>query len=222
PYHIPVIGTHEDLEAATVQDVKDFFATYYVPNNVTLAIAGDFDVAKTKELGKKLFGSIAKGGQAPRRTAAPVKLEGVIRSSSVDKVQLARVSFAYHSPARFAEGDAEMDLAGQVLSAGKTSRLYKRLVYDERLATQVRAAQESQQLGSIFRIDVTARPGADLDKIEKLVDEELARFLEGGPTKEELDRRKAELELSMLTRLQSPERIADKLNEYDYYFGEPN
>lgn len=86
PYHIPVIGTHEDLEAAQVQDVKDFFATHYVPNNCALAIAGDFDPAKTKELVKKLFGSIKKGAAAPHRTASPVKLAGVIRATSVDKV----------------------------------------------------------------------------------------------------------------------------------------
>jgi predicted Zn-dependent peptidase len=222
PYHIPVIGTHEDLEAATVQDVKDFFATHYVPNNASLAIAGDFDLAKTKALVTKLFGAIARGGEAPHRTAPPGKLDGVIRSTVVDKVQLPRISIAYRSPALFADGDADMDLAASVLSQGKTSRLFKRLVYDEKIATTVRASQGSSELGSIFRIDVTTRAGADLDRVEKLVDEELARFLEAGPSSEELARRQAELEHSMLSRLQSVERVADKLNEYEAYFGEPN
>jgi predicted Zn-dependent peptidase len=222
PYHIPVIGTHEDLEAATVQDVKDFFASHYVPNNASIVIAGDFDPEKVKPLVMKLFGTLPRGNDPPHRTAAPVKLAQSIRDTVVDKVQLPRITFAYHSPARLTDGDAEMDLAASVLSQGKTSRLYRKLVYEERLCTQVRASQGSMQLGSMFQVDLTPRPGADLDKVEKIADEEIAKFLDQGPTSEELERRKAELELSMLTRLQSVERVADKLNEYEYYWGEPN
>ncbi|HZV01499.1 MAG TPA: pitrilysin family protein [Planctomycetota bacterium] len=222
PYHIPVIGTHEDLEAATVQDVKDFFATYYVPNNCSLVVAGDFDKEKTKELVKRLFGTIQKGGEPPHKTAAKVKLEEVKRATVVDKVQLPRTTIAWHSPRIFEKGDAELDLAAAVLGQGKTSRLYKRLVIDEKLCNSVRAGQDSRQLGSYFRIDATARPGADLDKVEKIIEEEVSRLADAGPTQEELDRRKAELELGELQQLQSIERVADKLNEYELYFGEPN
>jgi predicted Zn-dependent peptidase len=221
PYHIPVIGTHEDLEAATVQDVKDFFATYYVPNNCSLVICGDFDPVKTKELVAKLFGTLPRGNEPAHKRASPVALPGVIRATCVDKVQLPRTTIAYHSPARYAPGDAEMSLAGQILSQGKTSRLYKRLVIDEKLCTAVSARQDSMQLGSVFQIEATARPGEDLSKIEKIVDEELAKFVADGPSQDELARRQEELELGAVTRLQSLERIADKLNEYECYLGNP-
>ncbi len=222
PYHIPTIGTHEDIEAASVQDVKDFFATHYVPNNVSLAIAGDFDPDKVKALVKDLFGSIPRGGRAPHKKAAPVSLGHVVHESVVDQVQAPRISIAYHSPARFADGDAEMELLGQILSQGKTSRLYKRLVYDEKLCSTVRASQGSMELGSTFEISLTARPQADLDKIEKIVDEEIDRVLETGPSPDELERVKAEHELQSLSRLQSMERIALRMNEYEYYLGEPD
>ncbi len=222
PYHIPVIGTHEDLEAATVGDVKDFFATYYVPNNVSLCVAGDFDAAKIKPLIHDLFGSLPKRGEASHRTAPPAKLDKVVRAESFDKVQLPKIIFAYHSPAQFAEGDAEMDLAASVLSEGKSSRLYKRLVYDDKIASEVSAYQDSSQLGSVFRIDVMANPDADLARVEQAVDEELAKLLDRGPGQQELDQRKATFELNQLTRLQSIDAKADQLNEYEYFWGEPN
>lgn len=222
PYHIPVIGTHEDLEAATVGDVKDFFATYYVPNNVSLCVAGDFDAAKIKPLIAELFGNLARRGDPPHAKAAPVKLDRVLRATMLDKVQLPLVAMAYHSPANFAEGDAEMDLAAAVLSEGKTSRLYKRLVYDDQIAAEVSAYQDSSQLGSVFRIDVLARPKVDLDRIEKAVDEEVAKFVEKGASAAELEQRKAAFELRMLSGLQTIEAKADQLNKYEYYWGEPN
>ncbi|MEZ0230517.1 MAG: M16 family metallopeptidase, partial [Planctomycetota bacterium] len=222
PYHMPVIGTHEDLEAAQVQDVKDFFANYYVPNNASLVVAGDFDSKKVKDLVQKLFGSIARGAEAAHRTAPAPKLGRVVRMSTLDKVQLPMITFAYNSPAQFAAGDAEMDLAANALSSGNTSRLYKRLVYDEKLAVSVNAYQSSAQLASLFKIDVTVQPGTDLDKVEKIVDEEVARFLEGGPTEAELARGKASFEHAQLSHLEGIENKADKLNEYEYFFGEPN
>jgi len=222
PYHIPVIGTHEDLEAATVGDVKDFFATYYVPNNVGLCVAGDFDPAKIKPLIADLFGNLPRRLDPPHATAAPVKLDRVRRATMLDKVQLPLIAMAYHSPANFAEGDAEMDLAAAVLSAGKTSRLYKRLVYDDKIAAEVSAYQDSSQLGSVFRIDVLARPRIDLDRVEKAVDEELAKFMNTGPSAVELEQRKAVFELNMLRGLQTIEAKADQLNKYEFYWGEPN
>jgi len=222
PYHIPVIGTHEDLEAATVGDVKDFFATHYVPNNASLCVAGDFDPAKIKPLIADLFGNLSRRIDPPHAKATPAKLDRVLRATMLDKVQLPLIAMAYHSPANFAEGDAEMDLAAAVLSEGKTSRLYKRLVYDDKIAAEVSAYQDSSQLGSVFRIDVLARPGMDLDRVEKAVDEEVAKFVDQGPSAAELEQRKAAFELSMLSGLQTIEAKADQLNEYEYYWGEPN
>ncbi|MDO8632202.1 MAG: insulinase family protein, partial [Phycisphaerales bacterium] len=222
PYHIPVIGTHEDLEAATVADVKDFFASFYVPNNVTLCVAGDFDPKVSKPLIADVFGSLPRRPDPKRSASGPVKLDGVKRATTYDKVQLPLVAMAYHSPAWYAEGDAEMNLAGAILSRGKTSRLYKRLVYDDKIAAEVSAYQDSGQLGSTFRIDVLAKPQADLDVLEKTVDEEVARLIKDGPQPRELEQRKAEYELRMLSGLQSVEAKADQFNEYDYIWGEPN
>ncbi|MBI3834634.1 MAG: insulinase family protein, partial [Planctomycetes bacterium] len=222
PYHIPTIGTHEDLEAATLPDVKNFFATFYLPRNATLVVAGDFDSKVIKPLVAQLFGTLPGGVEPPHAKPQLVKLDREYRAVTVDKVQLPMVAMCYHSPAQFAEGDAEMDLAAAVLSEGKTSRLYKRLVYDDKIATSVHAYQDSGMLGSTFRVDVLVPAGTDLVKVEKTVDEELAKFVADGPTKAELEQHKATMELNMLRSLQSVERKADRLNEYDFFWNEPN
>lgn len=221
PYHYEVIGRHEDLEAANVQDVKDFFGTFYVPNNASLVVSGDFKTEEIKPLVAKLFGTIAKGAEPMHKTAAAQKLGRVVRSVALDQVQLAKVAMCYHSPSQMSEGDAEMDLLGAVLSQGKSSRLYKRLVLEEKLASDVSAYQSSALLQSVFRIDVTAVEGADLDKIEQITDEEVGRVLKDGITGPELEQRKATIELAKLSQVQSPAAVADKLNEYEFFWGDP-
>lgn len=222
PYHNAVYGTHEDLEAASVTNVTDFFATYYVPNNASLVVAGDFKSAEIKPLIASLFGSLPRGADVSHKSSGPAKLDRVVRDVTMDSVQLPKISFIYHSPPNFAEGDAEMDLLAAVLTSGKTSRLYKRLVFDDKLATEVSAYQNSAKLGSMFHIEVMTPPGADLDAIEKAVDEEIARLAKDGIKAEELEQRKAAFELGSLSRLQSIETKADMLNAYEYNFGEPN
>jgi zinc protease len=222
PYHNEVIGTHEDLEAATVNDVKDFFATFYVPNNAALVVAGDFDPKVIKPLVQQLFGTIKPGQDPVHKTAAPVTLGRVVTATTLDQVQLPKVCFAYHSPSIYSEGDAEMDLVGAVLSQGKSSRLYKRLVLDEKLAVDVSAYQAGSMLQSVFRIDVMAAPGSNLEMIERIVDEEVVRLRDKGPTKAELDQRVATIEMGKLAQLQSVQAKADKLNEYEFYFGTPD
>jgi predicted Zn-dependent peptidase len=222
PYHEAVYGTHEDLEAANVFNVKDFFATYYVPSNASLVVAGDFDSAKIKPLIASLFGTLLAGAPVNHRAAEPVKLDHVIRTTMIDKVQLPMIKMVWHSPAAFADGDAEMDLIGAVLSQGKNSRLYKKLVFEDKVAVEVSAHQDSAGLGSLFVIDIQANPDADLDKIEKTVDAELARLTGEGVQPAELEERKATIELGKLSSMQSVEAVADKLNEYQYVWGEPN
>lgn len=227
PYHEAVYGTHEDLEAATVTNVKDFFATYYVPNNASLVVAGDFDSAKIKPLIQSLFGTISRGGDVVHRTPAEWTLpnppmDKVVRVTMLDKVELPRLIISYHSPAIFTPGDADMDLLAAILTQGKSSRLYKRLILDEHLASDVMAMQNSGTLGSLFQIIVDGAPDADLGRIEKIVDEELARLIADGPTKEELAQRQATVEMALLARTDSLLAKADKLNEYEYFFGEPD
>ena len=222
PYHAPTIGSAEDLKAAVASDVKDFFATFYVPNNASLVVAGDFDPAAVKPLVERLFGSIPRGAEPPRKPLPAAKLDGVKRGAMVDKVQFPQVSFAYHTPAAMTQADAECDLLASVLAEGRSSRLYKRLVIDDKLASSVSASNASQALGSYLRIDVQTRPDADLDRIERVVDEEIARLLKEGPNPGELAQRKATTELAKLSSLQRLDTRADFLNFYEDAWGEPN
>ncbi|MFO0838824.1 MAG: pitrilysin family protein [Phycisphaerae bacterium] len=222
PYHIGVAGLHEDLIAATVTNVKDFFANFYVPNNASLVVAGDFDPAEIKPLVEKLFGSLPRGAEVKQRTAEPVKLDKVARFTMIDKVQLPRVMYAYHSPRAYQDGDADMELAARVLTDGKNSRLYRRLVYTDQVAVDVSASQYSFPLGSIFQVSVDAKPDADIDKLEKTIDEEIARLVAEGPTAAELDEKRAAIEMQMLSMVENLRFKADRLNEYEYYWGEPN
>jgi zinc protease len=222
PYHNAVYGTHEDLEAADVWNVKDFFATYYVPSNASLVVAGDFDPAVIKPLIAAQFGTIPAGPPVDHRKADVPALQRTIRTTMLDKVQLPLLKFVWHSPAYFARGDAEMDLVAAALTQGKNSRLYKRLVFDDKVAVEVSAQQDSAALSSLFVLDVYCNPGADLNAVEKTVEQELTRLIEEGPTEAELAERKATIEMGKLAQLQSVRAVADKLNEYEYYFGEPN
>ncbi len=222
PYHNTVIGSHEDLQAATVDDVKNFFATYYVPSNASMVVAGDFDPQAIKPLINKLFGSLPRGSDVVHPPATPAKLSEVKRLTMTDKVQFARTTMVYRSPKRFAAGDGEMDLTAAILSDGISSRLYQRLVYQDKLAVDVSAYQASMLLGSLFYVEVTAQPGVALDDVERAMDEELARFVAKGPTAEELDRQKSKIEYGMVSRLQSLLGKADRLNAYQFFYGEPN
>lgn len=223
PYHKGVYGTHEDLEAATVNDVKDFFATFYTPENCSLVVAGNFDPAAVKPMIAKLFGSLPRGNAAPQTTNVPEpRLDRVVRATLLDKVQLPKVEFIYHSPGSYKPGEAEISLACLSLADGKSSRLYQRLVVTDKLAADVSASPDTAALGSLVRIEVQAIPGADLTRIEQIVDEEIARFTTQGPSQAELDRRKTQVELATVSSLQSVQRRADLLNEYLYYFGTPD
>lgn len=227
PYYYGVIGTHEDLEAANVTNVKDFFANFYVPNNASLVVAGDFDSKQIRPLVDGLFGTLPAGQQISRKYTKPAepiaaKLDRVKRFTAIDKVELPKVEFTYHSPVAFGPGDAEMQLAASVLASGKSSRLYKRLVIDEKLASEVSANQQGYPLGGLFQVAAYTTPDADLAKVEAIIDEELVKLMTDGPTAEELDRQKSVIELGLLSSLQSIDRKADRMNEYEYYWGEPN
>ncbi len=222
PYHHPVIGSHEDLTAATVADVRGFFAQHYIPQNFSLVVAGDFEPAKVKPLVEKYFGSLLRGPEpAPRPSAEPPVLAADKRATLEDNVTLPKLTIAWPSPAHLTAGDAELDLLAQVLSAGKGSRLYKSLVYEKQLAQSVHAYQSSMALGSYFAIDVILRPGVSFETVEKAIEEELAEVRGKPVAVEELTRAKNAFEASFVQRLQSLANRASMLNGYFAEKGDP-
>jgi zinc protease len=175
PYYGSIIGSHADIEAARLGDVRDFFRQYYSPSNASLAIVGDIDKAAVKALVARYFGPLPAGPAVEKVVAEQPRIEAERRVVATDRIELPRVYMAWHTPALFAPGDAEADLTGAVLGGGKTSRLYRKLVYELQIAQNVMASQQSLQLGSIFQIEATARPGVTAEQLEQAIDAELAR-----------------------------------------------
>ena len=225
PYSWDVIGSLDDLSAASLEDVKDFFRSYYTPNNASLCVAGDFDPAQAKQLIEKHFASIPPGPPIERLKNWVPQLEGIRRTQVTDRIELPRVYMAWHTPALYAPGDAEFDLLSDILSSGKTSRLYQALVYEQEIAQDVRTYQGSREMGSSFHVTVTARAGHTLAEVEQAVDTELKKILEEGVSSEELVQVKVNWEADFVRSL---ERVggfggkADTLNSYNVYLGEPD
>ncbi|MEM6788288.1 MAG: pitrilysin family protein [Myxococcota bacterium] len=223
PYHHPTIGSHEDLEAATVADVQGFFRQWYVPRNMSLVIAGDFQPEPTKALVEKYFGPLKDRPVPPRAAiATPARLEAEVRETLEDTVSFPKIVMSWLSPKLYAEGDAELDLLGEILSNGKTSRLYKRLVYEERVAQSVSAYQGSRKRRSQFDIEIVVKPGTDLARVEAMVDEELARLRDEPIDPAELLRAKNQYEAGFIMRLQSLATRASLLNTYASSLGRPD
>src|SRR5204863_414055 len=162
PYHWPVIGSMADLSAATLEDVRGFFRTYYTPNNATLAIAGDITPRATRQLVERYFGDIPRGPTVTRPTPPAVQIGADVYASIEDRVQVPRVYDAWHTVKAFADSDATLDVLANVLAGGRSSRLYKRLVYELQIATDVVAFQDGGRIDGKFELWATARPGHDL------------------------------------------------------------
>lgn len=222
PYHLLTIGTPADLDAASIDDVRAFFRKYYVPNNATLVLSGDFDRKKAAALVEKYFGPIPRGADVTRPKPVPVKHPGETRLEVEAGVELARAQVAWPTPAFFAPGDAELDLVAHALASGKTSRLYKRLVYELQIAQSVSAHQSSSELASVFEIVATARPGHTGEELLKVIDEELAKLRTGGVTEEELARGKTSMVADVVFELERSSSRANRLNSYNHYVGDPN
>jgi predicted Zn-dependent peptidase len=221
PYHHPVIGSHEDLEAATVDDVKRFFSDWYAPNNLALVVAGDVPAAEVKSRVEALFGGLPRTDIPAAPAAPPTTLSGVVRETIEDNVELGKIVMAWHSPAHFAPGDAELDLVASILDRGKTSRLHKALVHEGELAQSVSAMQHSQELSSVFAIELVARPGVSLDALERAADDVVKKLVAEGVTAAELDRAKTEYETTFVRSLESVATRASLLNLYETSFGDP-
>jgi predicted Zn-dependent peptidase len=221
PYHLLTIGTPADLDAAQLDDVRSFFRTYYVPNNATLVLSGDFDRKKAAALVEKWFGPIPRGRDVPKKTAAKVEHPGEARIEVEAGVELARVYVTWPTPAFFAPGDGELDLVAHVLTGGKTSRLWKRLVYDMQIAQSVSASQQSSELASVFEIVATAKPGHTPAELLKVIDEELDKLRKNGVEDGELARAKTTIVADTLFDLERSSARGNRLNNYNHYVGDP-
>ena len=225
PYSWPVIGSMEDLSAASIADVSEFFKMYYAPNNASLCIGGDFDKATVKTLVEKYFGTIPSGPPVDRLKGWVPQLDASKLMVAQDNVKLPRLYYAWPTPAYYAPGDAEFDLLANVLSSGKTSRLYKALVYDQKIAQDVNAYQSSGELSGTFNIVVTAKEGHTLDEVGKAVDAEMQKIIATGITPAELQQAQTAWEARFVRNLQQVGGfggVADRLNEYNTMFDNPD
>jgi len=225
PYYGDVIGSHEDIQSAKLEDVRNFFKLYYAPNNASLTIVGDFQPERAKEVVEKYFGPLKHGEDVPKITAKTPPITAERRAVIQDNVQLPRVYEAWLTSPIFKPGDAEADLTATVLGGGKSSRLYKKLVYEKQIALDIAANQQSLMLGSEFQVQATARPGVKPEDLEKAINEELEGFRTSGPTEEELKRARNVLETRIISGLETLGGfggVADRLNSYNHYLGTPD
>lgn len=221
PYNVPTIGRHADIDAATLDDVTTFFETWYVPNNASLVISGDFDPAVARDLVQQYFGEIPRGEQPTPVTEAPASLSEEVVVRHEDAVPHPRVWIAWLTPALFSDGDAEMDIISALLADGKDSRLYQHLVRDLQIAKEVEAYQYSTRLQGQFIIEATATEGHTTDEIVAEVDALLATLRAEGPTVEEVEIAKTNYEAGFFSGLQSISAKADRLNSYNVLTGDP-
>jgi len=223
PYNWMTIGAAEDIKAMRLEDVHEFFRTYYHPANASLALAGAIETSRALDLADRYFGDLRPGPE-PAPVVASAALVREHRLLLEDRVELPRVYMAWHSPAMFADDDAELDLLADLLANGKTSRLYRTLVYERRIALDVSAYQGSRELESFFLVAATAAPGQSLADIATAIDNELQTVIDGGPSEAEMQRAEAQIEAHFLYRLQTVGGFggkSDQLNAYNVFCGDP-
>jgi zinc protease len=224
PYYASVIGSHADIEAVRLSDVRDFFRQYYSPGNASVAIVGDIDKAKTKSLLQKYFGTLAAGPPVARISVKTPAITAEKRVTVTDKVELPRVYMAWLTAPIYKPGDAEADLLAEIIGGGKASRLYEKLVYEQQIAQDVRASQQSLTLGSVFSIEATAKPGVKPEALEKAIQAELVALRTQGPTAAEVERARNSIVSRIIRGLETLGGfggVADRLNQYNHYLGDP-
>jgi zinc protease len=224
PYYADVIGSHADIEAARLADVREFFKQYYSPNNATLVITGDINKGSAKALVEKYFGAIPKGPAVEPVNVKTPAITSERRLTVNDQVQLPRVMLGWVTAKAFTDGDADLQIAAQVLGGGKSSRLYRKLVYEQQVAQEAYCTRQALALGSPFICAVTAKPNVTPENLEKAVNSVIDDFVANGPTQAEVDRARTTIEAQKmrgLERLGGFGGVADMLNYYNQYLGDP-
>ena len=223
PYNWLTIGAADDIRAMEFDDVRSFFRTYYHPANASLVLAGDIERERAFDLAAAYFGDLPTGAPPPKIQASAV-LAREHRLVLEDRVELPRLYVGWLTPAMFAPDDAELDLVADMIANGKSSRLYRNLVYERRLAVDVSASQSSRELGSFFLLVATAAPGRSLTELAAVIDAELQQFAAGGPDGAEMERAEAQAESHFVYRLQTVGGFggkSDQLNAYNVILGHP-
>ena len=221
PYSWPVIGSMEDLSAASEQDVKDFFRLYYAPNNAVIAIVGDFQPAQAKAWVNKYFSDIPKGKPITRAAIAQVTLEAEQRLVYEDRVQVPRLYVQWPTVGLKHEDRYALEVLGDVLSGSRTAKLTRALVYDKQVASAASAGQSSYEAIGEFNLFITPRPGNTLTDIEALADSVIDQLKKDGPTPQEIQKATAGLELSFVRELESNLGKSDQLASGATFFDDP-
>jgi zinc protease len=221
PYSWPVIGSMTDLSAASEEDVKAFFRVYYAPNNATIAIVGDFDPAQARVWITKYFSDLPQGKSVERPNVALGKLDAGKRLVYEDRVQVPRLYIQWPSVGSKHADDTPLSVMGSILSGSRTARLTKALVYDSQIASQIISFQNGNEDVGQFQVIVIPRPDHTLTEIEDAVDQVIRKFINEGPTAEELQRAKAGLELGFLRGLESNLGKANQLLDGAVFHGDP-
>ena len=221
PYSWPVIGSMTDLSAASLDDVKGFFRRYYAPNNAVIVVAGDVRADSVRRFVRRAFAGIPRGPAISRPAPAPF----TVRDTAIvaeDRVQLPRLYLNWHAVRAYHADDAALDLAAYLLTGARNARLTSSLVYEQELASNVSASNDSKKLDGDFSVVATARPGKNLNEIKSAVSRQLSRLAAEGPSVRELEQAKNAFEAGFLNRLEFVSGKADQLNRYYYFTGDPD
>jgi zinc protease len=221
PYNWPVIGSMEDLNAASLEDVHGFFRTFYAPNNACLVIAGDFSPSETKALIEKYFGAIPSGKPFERPGVVPVSLPSATSMTFEDKVQLPRLFLTWNSAPNHTREDAVMKVLAQILGKGKNSRLFKPLQYDRQIAQSSIATEQGMEIAGLFQIEVTAKPGHNLTEMQTVVDSVLGDLLNKGVTDKEIEKAVTSAEVGVVNGSATVLGKATNLASFYSYTGDP-
>ena len=222
PYNWPTIGFYNDIESYTVEDVRSFFKQYYSPANSTLVISGNIDVNKTKSLIEKYFDEIRNDGTPLDISTKMVNLKENKMIVYEDNVNLERIYLAWHSIKAFNNDDSALDILSDVLTGSKNARLTKKLIYELEIAQDINAMQFSGKYGGHFMIVATAKPGKSMDDIKNIIFDEISFIAEKNISTKELERSKNVITSNFIYSLQNIDTIADLMNLYNFYLGEPN